>query len=314
MWKALSDGAIGRPRLAYAELNDGPIPLLNYRDWRSNSGNPWPYRDEFAVGCTLEHAGYYLTWLAAMFGPAKSVTSFAALTIPDKGPDIIDNAPDFSVACIEFPDGLVARLTCSIFGAHDHSLRIFGDAGTLSIDECWDYGAPVSLQKRTKLGLRAEKHPRLARLVGLAPKRVPLVREPQFAFKTKGANRMDFARGIAELAAAVQERRMSRLSARFSLHVNEIVLSIQNPKQMGSPRTLTSTFEPIQPQVWAQGERTPIVPTARPSATQPVLAKQGRTRARERRTDRALVRLPPLADGPRAPAQANGPQSRSCRG
>ncbi len=263
LWKALREGAVGTPRLAYAELDDGPIHLMNYREWKSDSGNPWPYQDEFAVGCTLEHAGYYVTWLAAFFGPAKSVTSFSALTIPHKAPDVLENAPDFSVACIEFGSGLVARVTCSIFGPHDHSLRVIGDRGILRVDECWDYGSPVYLQKRNKLGLKFEKHPRLARMVGLGPKRVPLLREPHFAFKTKGANRMDFARGIAELAEAVAERKPNRLSARFSLHVNEIVLAIQNPQQMGSPRLLSSSFEPVPPADWASDLRTaPVQPGA----------------------------------------------------
>lgn len=252
LWKALRDGAVGVPRLAYAELDDGPIPLLNYRNWRSDSGNPWPYHDEFAVGCTLEHAGYYVTWLAAFFGPARSVTSFAALTVPDKGPDVQESAPDFTVACIEFASGVVGRITCSIFGPHDHSLRIIGDRGILRVDECWDYGSPVYLQKRNKLGLKFEKHPRLARFAGLGPRRVPLVREPQFAFKTRGANRMDFARGVAELAAAVAQKRASRLSARFSLHVNEIVLAIQHPAELGSPRALSTSFDPIVPTDWAR--------------------------------------------------------------
>ena len=41
--------------------------------WRSDSGNPWPVKDEYEVGCTLEHAGYYVTWFVAFFGPARTV-------------------------------------------------------------------------------------------------------------------------------------------------------------------------------------------------------------------------------------------------
>ena len=79
-------------------------------------GHPWPAKDEFEVGCTYEHAGYYLTWLPAFFGPARMVTAFSSCLIPDKGTDfpLDHNAPDFSVACITFESGVVARLTCSL--------------------------------------------------------------------------------------------------------------------------------------------------------------------------------------------------------
>ena len=63
MGRALRDKVAGTPRLVYAELDDGFIPQAPYRKWLSESGAPWPYEDEFATGCTLEHAGYYLSWL-----------------------------------------------------------------------------------------------------------------------------------------------------------------------------------------------------------------------------------------------------------
>jgi len=101
-------------------LDDGFIPQAPYRDWRSESGAPWPYEDEFHVGCTLEHAGYYLSWLIAMFGPVRRVVAAAAETIPDK-PGAGGTA-DFSVATLMFDDGPPVRLTCSITASHDHTL------------------------------------------------------------------------------------------------------------------------------------------------------------------------------------------------
>jgi predicted dehydrogenase len=86
MWKVLRDQSLGTVRVVYAELEDGMVPRMPYRKWKSVSGLPWPYKDEFEVGCTLEHAGYYLSWLAAWFGPATTVTSFASIRLPDKVP------------------------------------------------------------------------------------------------------------------------------------------------------------------------------------------------------------------------------------
>ena len=250
VWAALRRHEIGPVRLVYAELDDGLIHRMPYQKWLSGSGNPWPYKDEFEVGCTLEHAGYYLTWLVAFFGPAKTVTSYALCLIPNKIAAAVDNyAPDFSVAIIEFVSGVVVRLTCSIIARHNHSLAIIGDDGVLSLHECWNYGSPVYIQRRTPLALKMEKHPSLESMLRLGPKRYPHVRKAKF--RGKLSNKMDFSRGVAELAAAITEGRPCRLSASYALHVIEIVLTMQNPREMGCPRTITSSFDPVEPMPWA---------------------------------------------------------------
>ena len=62
---------------------------------------------------------------------------------------------------------------------------------------------------------------------------------------------MDFARGIAEMAAAIGEDRPGRLAADFSLHNNELVLAIQDSLETGGAYKLTTTFQPTQPMPWA---------------------------------------------------------------
>lgn len=149
LWNALRERQVGTPRLVYAEMDDGMVYRMAYRNWASLSGIPWPAKDEFEVGCTFEHAGYYLTWFPAFFGPAMSVTAFSSCLVPDKGTDepLEHQAPDFSVACITFDSGVVARLTCSIIAPHDHTLRIIGDGGVLSTKDCWFYRSPVRIQR-----------------------------------------------------------------------------------------------------------------------------------------------------------------------
>ena len=251
IWKSLRHGAIGTPRLIYAELDDGNVPRHDYSNWISASGAPWPAKDEFEVGCTLEHAGYYLTWLTAFFGPAVRITSFSKNVQPDKGIALDVMTPDFATACVEFASGPVARFTCSIYAPHDHRLRIFGDEGWLATHHAWDYGGKVLLSKRHRFTGRAEHHPTLAKLLGMGPRRVPLVRNCKFAYGSKGANRMDFSRGIAETAEAARMGRDSRMSARWSLHVNELVLAMQHPEIYGSPREITSSFDALAPMPWA---------------------------------------------------------------
>lgn len=246
VWKALREDIIGQVYLVYAEMDDGLVHQMPYQQWLSTSGMPWPYKDEFEVGCTLEHAGYYVNWLTMFFGPAQSVTAFSACLVPDKAPDVTlepSDTPDFSVACIQFQSGVVARLTCSIVATHDHQLRIFGADGVLSVHDCWNYGDPVYVQRMLRIRRKVLMNP--------IKRKVPLVRKPP-QFKTRGAQKMDFCRGVAELAAAIAEQRPSRMAADVSLHNNELAIAIQNAFSTGAPYQLTTTFEPPTPMLWAK--------------------------------------------------------------
>lgn len=253
IWKILNDGQIGTPRLVYAELDDGNVAAMDHAGWISASGAPWPARDEFEVGCTLEHAGYHLTWLTAFFGPVRRMTSFSHVVQPDKGLPNLLPAPDYATTCLEFESGVIARLTCSIFGSHDHRMRIFGDAGTVGIDRIWDYGAPVYLSRRHKWTHRVEKYPLFGTLTGLGPKKVPLVRKPVVSgIGLWGKNAMDFCRGIADLAHAISTGTQPTMTARWALHITEVVLAMQSPTLYGDTRMVRTRFDPLAPLSWAR--------------------------------------------------------------
>lgn len=245
LWKCLRNDTVGKIRGVYAEMDDGLVHLMPYRKWISQSGNPWPFEDEFETGCTLEHAGYSLTWLAGFFGPATDVTAFASVQIPDKASSIPPQqmAPDFSVACIRFANGVTARLTCSLIAPHDHHLRFFGDKGVLWTDDTWLYRSPVYVRKFITVRRRMMLNP--------FKRRVPLLGTHLPRPKYRGSSNMDFCRGISELADAVQQKRPSRLSGRFSLHINELALAIHHARG-GKRYVMTTTFEPVQPMPWAQ--------------------------------------------------------------
>ncbi len=244
IWKALRRGMVGTVRVVYAELDDGMVHRMPYQKWISESGAPWPYKDEFDVGCTLEHSGYYIGWLAAFFGPARSVTAFSSCQIPEKPMDDASNrrAPDFSVACIQFASGVVARLTCGIVAPHDHRLQIVGDSGVLCTDDCWDFRSPVHIRRMMTIRRKTFMSP--------WKKRCPLLHAPGGRPKRWGAAQMDFCRGVVEMAQAIAEGRPSRLSPEFSLHVNEIVLAIQNAGTDGGAYRMSTTFAGVEPMPW----------------------------------------------------------------
>lgn len=214
---AVRRGVAGAPRLIYAEMDDGFIPQAPYAKWHSESGAPWPHADEFAVGCTLEHAGYVLSWLIAMFGSVTRVVAASAEVISDKPG--AQATPDVSVAVLTFENGPVTRLTCSIVASHDHRLRVFGERGVLQVREVWNNAAPVRFYRRFSLRRRLIEAPfgRRIRARGASHPKVG----------RWGAASMNFALGPAEMLAALAEGRACRLTNAMALHLTEVTLAIQ---------------------------------------------------------------------------------------
>jgi predicted dehydrogenase len=231
----------------YAELDDGMVHQMAYRKWISATGAPWPYKDEFEVGCTLEHAGYYLSWLMAMFGRVERVTVFADCLVPDKLPRETTqpaDTPDFSVGVLKFENGIVARLTTTIVAPHNHAIKVIGDHGVLELNDCWFNDAKVYARKLVTVRRKTFLSPIAMRYRVDGAPRVKAI--------DTGGNRMDFAAGPAELAWSIAERRACRLSPRFSLHVNEAALALQ---QVRGDYRMQSTFEPVAPADWASSAR-----------------------------------------------------------
>jgi len=254
LWKALRNNEIGTVRVVYAEMDDGPVHLQDPHLWHNPSGAPFPYQDIFKVGYALEHAAYYLTWVTAFFGPAKTVTAFSACLWPNKQvvaeEPLYVTTPDLSVACITFESGVVVRLTCSILAPHNHGIQIVGDKGVLTVGECYNYCAPVYLDKYSKLRFRAERYPItrsypfIKNWLDLHSRVYPPVKKSSWK-KRNARQNQDWARGIAELARAITEQCPGRLPADYCLHVNELVWAIQNATHV--PYQVTTTFKPLQP-------------------------------------------------------------------
>lgn len=260
-WAALRRNEIGPPALAYAEMEDGMVFRDRWRDWRSLSGAPWPGAHEFEIGCTLEHAGYYLTWLCAFFGPVTRMTAFASKRFPDKGAgqqaEAVAN--DLSIASLEHESGVVSRLSCGLVAPRDRSLVITGDTGSVIVRDGWDARSAVYVRRerwhparRLADRLRAALEQRLNRWL---PGRLLIGEKlalsggdyPRPAYPS----RMDFARGVAEQAAALAEGRDGRLSADFVLHITELALAMQDADRLPQPYRPRSRFAPVAPMPWA---------------------------------------------------------------
>lgn len=243
MGKAIRDGVAGTPRLIYAELDDGFISQAPFGDWKSESGAPWPAEDEFQVGCTLEHAGYYLAWLIAWFGPVKRVVAASAEVLPEKDPSG-QGTPDVSVASLFFENGPMVRLTCSIVAPHNHQICLVGDKGVLEVKKAWDNSAPVKFRKRLTLRRKLMKHP-----IG---KRIKISSQTHPKVKRWGAAAMNFALGPIEMLDAIEAGRDSRLAGDFALHLNEVTLAIQNAGDRSGAQEMNTSCTPMEPMPWAR--------------------------------------------------------------
>ncbi len=231
MLKAVRDQILGKPQLVYAELDDGMIHRIGYERWVTESGAQWPAEDEFQTGCTLEHAGYALTWLVAMFGPVRRVVSFARCLETDKGPKTPPNytTPDFSCACMEFDGGVVARMTNSIIAPHDHRFRVHCEHGHISVEETWDFVSPV---RATPIPSTVWRRTLVRYGLWDGSWAVPRTQKRKIKTTRRGYS-MDFSLGIADMANAISSGVPARLSGEFSLHITEVSLAIQHPDIYG---------------------------------------------------------------------------------
>ena len=268
MWRAVEDGAVGEPRVVYAELDYHQPIFGRPENWRSRTGAPWPYRAEFEAGCTLQHSGYYLSLMCAIFGPVKSVTAFSECTIPDKTDPPLDppDAPDFSVACLKFESGVVGRLTCSVAVPFDHRFRVIGSRGLISADTYRDYRCPVRLVRLAGLTLRGYEFPFvrgsafLSRLFGMAGRRIPLVGSPVASgregcgtgptgwlerWRRQRRGGQDKTLGIAELAEAIRTGRRPFPGPEFWEHITELSWLIHEAGPTSRTRAPVSRFEPL---------------------------------------------------------------------
>lgn len=246
---AIQAGDIGAPRLVYAEMEDGPVFRERWREWRSVSGAPWPGQHEFEIGCTLEHAGYALSWLVSLFGPVSTLSAFSTTAFSSKGDPGHAIGPDYSVGNLVFRSGPVARLTSGLAAPRDRSLTILGEGGTITVRDLWDHFSPVRIERgrhtrRTveKVASRAER--KMGRVLPVRPQpgeplavaRNPSISLPAFPSK------IDFCGGIAAQARAIATGRKPFFSGDVALHISEIALVLSGAGHDFAPYRPRSSF------------------------------------------------------------------------
>ncbi len=246
----LANNTIGNPKLIYAEMEDGPVFREKWQTWKSRSGAVWPGIHEFEIGCTLEHAGYALSWLVGLFGAVEEVSAFSALTFPDKGEgtERLHLGADFSVGCLRFKSGVVARLTSGLAAPRDRSLTILGDGGSITVRDLWDNRSVIHLEQTDA------PRPLLQRIFrkieAKMSKSLPFKLVPGRKLKyatTKSAlpsypSQIDFMAGVAAQAEMIRGAQSAKYVGQVALHITEIALALHAGSALQQPYKVRNSF------------------------------------------------------------------------
>lgn len=221
----IQGGRLGTVRAVYAEVNWGRIET-----WHPA---PAPFYD---VGVLVDVGVYPLTLVTSIFGPATSVGAWGWALQPDRvttaGIAFRIGSPDLIVAAVELVGGPVVRLTASFYvgrpAKQTGSLEFHGDDASLALGNFQDFDATVEVGD-----------------FGAALDPVALVRP--------GFRGTAWARGVADMAAAIAEGRPHRASAEQAVHVVDILEAASaSMADDGRPVAIHSTFDPPPLMPWAR--------------------------------------------------------------
>ena len=218
-------GRLGTVRAVYAEVNWGRIET-----WHPA---PAPF---FDVGVMVDVGVYPLTLVTSMLGPARTVRAWGWELMPDRvaidGSPFHIGSPDLIIATIELDGGTVLRLTASFYVGrpawHRGGLEFHGDRGSLALGDFQEFDATVHVGE-----------------YGGAYGPVELIRP--------GHRGTAWARGVAEMAAAIAEGRPHRASAEQAAHVVDILEAASTSMRAdGRAVAIESTFAPPPLMPWAE--------------------------------------------------------------
>ena len=259
--QVIKNKQIGNIRLVYACYDVAMTHKQNYSSWISPSGAKWPAKDEFEVGCTYEHAGYFLTWLSYFFGNANSVSAFSSCLVKDKEIILGNNAPHFTVGCIEYDNGVIARVTSSILAPTDKSLIIIGDEGSIYTKDIRNDNSPVYINKprsnkvlnslEAKIDYYIEKFESIFSWLPWSwgnifriQHKVRLKRKNKIQ-KSSKYKQVDFCLGLVEMIKNIDGNINEEFSSEMALQVAEITEILQYPERDMQSNKLNSVIKKI---------------------------------------------------------------------
>jgi len=215
-WQHILNGALGEIRLAYAEVNWGRMET-----WHPN---PAPYYD---VGPLADVGVYPLTFLTAVFGPVKHVTSYGKVLKSDRatmeGEPFSLTKPDFLVCMLEHSSGVLTRLTANFYVTHsskqESGIEIHGDKASLFLSNwLWTNGT-----------------------VEVAEFDQPY----KTIFEKEGHEQAHWGKGVLDMVAGILENKPHHTSGEHAAHIVEVLEAAHRSAANGEVVAVTSIFEPL---------------------------------------------------------------------
>jgi predicted dehydrogenase len=222
----LRAGAIGKLCLVRGHAT-GPGPASDPKQ----IGDPtWFYQT--GSGALREQGVYPLTTITGLLGPARRVTAFAGVAIPEAprrvGPDVGGmirvEAPDNYVVLLDFGGGCFATVDASycVRGERPAPTEFFGSAGTLNLWSKWHEGPRVELYY---------ENPDLGTADWVAAARPGLGAEWEYGWTA------------THLVDCLFEASPVRLTAEHHRHVVEIIEQAEASSRDGKTMELQTTFD-----------------------------------------------------------------------
>jgi len=220
--KVIHESVIGKPLIAYAEMNWSWIEL-----WHPN---PEGFHQPGA-GPMLDVGVYPLTILTAILGPVVKALGYAEILLPERtigsgpkaGTKYKVTTPDQVIGILTFASGCKARITTNFFGfSRQGGIEFHGETGSLILDTAVDFGSKITVRNIGDNDWRT----------------IPFIAEP--------FGGVEWGRAVFELAESLRKGTPQRCTGQQAYHVLDICLSILDSAEKGCAVPVESTFIPPQ--------------------------------------------------------------------
>jgi predicted dehydrogenase len=216
-------GAIGRVNFVRARHSHGGP--ASFRHW---TGDPtWFYKP--GAGPILDLGVYAFHTITGILGPAKRVTAFAGIAMPErvvrggpvKGKTIQVETDDNALILLDFGNATFAVVdgTYCVQAAKGPRMEFYGSSGTLNVN---DRGADVPLE--------LYREDEQLEVSGWLP------------VQLGGNTRWSLASGVEHLADCIREGRKPIISAEHARHCLDLMLASMEAARTGVAQEVSTTF------------------------------------------------------------------------
>ena len=203
--------------------------------------NPEPWFAKKEGGPVIDMGPYYLTALVNLLGPAKKVTGSIVNGVkrrtigigPKKNKTFKVECPTTYLSTIIFENGTVIRLTLSfdVIAHKRNHIELYGDKGSMIVPDPNMFGGSVYVCK--KLGKPWKEY---------KTNKMPLgrinIRSQSSRANESPTNANYRGAGLAEMAYAIENKKINKCNGELSLHVLDIIQSTMKASITGIPQKI----------------------------------------------------------------------------